>query len=58
MSLPFIVCVIWLKMRKLIVIGLLLLGSEIYGQKAGHSINIDSLSTFQNHYLNGISITG
>ena len=40
-------------MRKLIVIGLLVIGSEIYGQQTSHSINIDSISTFQNHYLNG-----
>jgi antitoxin component YwqK of YwqJK toxin-antitoxin module len=40
-------------MRTLIVIGLLVLGSEMYGQKTGYSINIDSISAFQNHYLNG-----
>ena len=39
-------------MRILIVIGLLVITSELYCQKSGHSINIDSISTFQNHYLN------
>jgi antitoxin component YwqK of YwqJK toxin-antitoxin module len=39
----------------LIVIGLFVIGSEVYSQKAGYSINIDSISAFQNHYLNGNS---
>jgi antitoxin component YwqK of YwqJK toxin-antitoxin module len=42
-------------MRTLIVIGLLVIGSEMYGQQSGHSITVDSISTFQNHYQNGNS---
>ena len=40
-------------MRILIVIGLLVVTSGLYGQKTGHSIKIDSISTFQKQYLNG-----
>jgi uncharacterized protein len=41
------------KMRTLMVIGLLVITSEMYCQKTVQSINIDSISTFQNHYLDG-----
>jgi uncharacterized protein len=40
-------------MRILIIIGLLAITYEMYCQKIGHSIHIDSISAFQNQYLNG-----
>ena len=41
-------------MKILIVIGLIVLTSEIFGQKTGHSINSDSISSFQHRYLTEI----